>query len=206
MKAVALTALFLLTISTTGKLLLHPEPTTLCTFIVSKLTHIFSFNNNKLVLSCKVSSVDPQTYTTTDGLVVTNVAHIVTFTLTCSSGRSDQLTLFAEIPAIKQTVLVSLAPNGKSYQVSWTEEAAKATTGEKEIKIYDEEGLAALRKAQRKAEETGTSPSPVEPLTKLTVYHPGLYKGPLFQVQVLAVSALILVYYVAYNAKSKLVA
>lgn len=138
--------------------------------------------------------------------MVTSVAHIVTFSLNCASGRPDQLTLFAEIPAIKQTVLVSLAPNGKSYQVSWTEEPAKASTGEKEIKIYDEEGLAAVRKAQRKAEETGSSPSPVEPLTKLTVYHSGLYKGPLFQVQVLAVSVLIFVYYAAYTAKSKLVA
>lgn len=139
-------------------------------------------------------------------MVVTSVAHIVTFSLTCSSGRSDQLTLFAEIPAIKQTVLVTLAPNGKSYQVSWAEEVAKSSSGEKEIKIYDEEGLANLRKAQRKAEETGSSPTPVEPLTKLSIYHPGLYKGPLFQVQVLAVSVLILVYYSAYTAKSKLVA
>ena len=157
-------------------------------------------------VSCKVSSVDSQSYTTTDGLVVTSIAHIVTFSLNCASGRADQLTLYAEVPSIKQTVAVTLAANGKSYQVSWAEEISKASSGEKEIKVYDEEGYAALRKAQRKAEETGSAVAPVEPMTRLSVYHAGLYKGPIFQVQVLAVSALVFVYYAAYNAKSKLVA
>lgn len=175
--------------------------------MISRLTfHIFSSQSIHTAFSCKVSSVDSQSYTTTDGLVVTSIAHIVTFSLNCASGRSDQLTLYAEVPSIKQTVAVTLSPNGKSYQVSWAEEVNKASSGEKEIKVYDEEGYAALRKAQRKAEETGSAVAPVEPITKLTVYHPGLYKGPVMQVQVMAISALIFVYYSAYKEKCRLVA
>lgn len=154
--------------------------------------------------SCKVKDVQSTPYTTTDGYVITNVAYINTFTLACENSNSDRLALFAEIPFIGKTLPVIRSADGKRYQVSWAEDIARARSGEQLIKVYDEEGHSALRKAQRKADETKTSVEAVEPLFTLSISHPGTYKGPLVPIEFLAVAMALFVYYVAYSAKSKL--
>ena len=154
--------------------------------------------------SCRVKDVQSNSYTTTDGLVITNVAFINTFTVTCDSGRSDHLSLFAEVPSIGKSVPVVRSADGASYQVSWVEELKQASSGDRDVKVYDEEGYSALRKAQRRAEETRSTPETVNPILTLTINHGGTYRGPWINAEVIAIVAVLSVWYLAYSAKSKL--
>lgn len=153
--------------------------------------------------SCKVKDVQSSPYTTTDGLVISHVALITTFSLQCENkADAANLLLFAEVPAIKKTVPVTKSQDGKGYQVSWTEEVAKASSGDRTIRIFDEAGLAAVEKAQ----ESGAGSDSVQPLVTLTVNHRGTYRGPLIPMELIAVAAVASVWYSAYSAKSELVA
>ena len=152
--------------------------------------------------ACKVQDVQSTSYTTTDGLVISHVALIANFSLICEkSAASDNLLLYAEVPT-RKIVPVTRSLDGKSYQVSWTEEVAKASYGDRNVRIFDEAGLAAIAKAQ----ETGSSSDSVQPLLSLTVNHRGTYRGPLIPMELVAVLAVVLVWYTAYSAKLKLTA
>lgn len=87
-------------------------------------------------------------------------------------------------------------------QVSWTEDIKKVHSGNYEVKLYDEESYAAIRKAHRNNED----PSSVKPLAVVTVTNPGVYQGPWINSELLAVALAALVSYAAFSAKSKLLA
>nr|XP_053656115.1 uncharacterized protein LOC128704924 [Cherax quadricarinatus] len=91
---------------------------------------------------------------------------------------------------------------GLKYQVSWVEDAATAVSGERPIKLYDDQGYAALRKAQRGNEDTST----VQPIATINLYHPGAYRGPWVQSETMAIIAAIFVYYYALTQKTRLMA
>lgn len=149
-----------------------------------------------------MKDVQSDPYTTTDGLVISHVALITTFSLKCENkADADKLLLFAEIPSLKKTVPVTKSQDGLKYQVSWTEEVARASSGDRTIRIFDEAGLAAVEKAQ----ESGSTSESVEPLVTLTVNHRGTYRGPLIPMELIAVAAIASVWYSAYSAKSELV-
>ncbi|KAK7086484.1 SWI/SNF and RSC complex subunit Ssr4, partial [Halocaridina rubra] len=63
---------------------------------------------------------------------------------------------------------VARSVDGVKYQVSWVEDVATAGAGERPIKLYDEAGYAALRKAQRGNEDTAS----VQPIATINLYHP----------------------------------
>lgn len=136
-----------------------------------------------------MKDVQSDSYTTTDGLVISHVAFITTFNLVCESGSSDNLLLFADVPAIGRLAPVTRSQDGKKYQVSWTEELAKASYGDRTVRIFDESSL-----------KSGS------PITTLTVNHRGTYTGPLIPMEMIAVAAIVFVWYSAYNAKAKLTA
>lgn len=86
--------------------------------------------------------------------------------------------------------------------MSWTEDIKKAHSGDYSVKLYDEEGYSAIRKAYRNAED----PSSVKPLAVVVVNNPGVYVGPWINSEFLAVLLAALVSYTAFSAKSKLLA
>ncbi|RWS23673.1 signal sequence receptor delta-like protein [Leptotrombidium deliense] len=101
------------------------------------------------VQNCEIKDVKSQDYSTTDGLVVASNAYIITFDVKCKDVKSsDALTLFADIPALNKQLPVVKATTGDNYQISWTEELNKASSGSYEIRVYDEEGFALWRRAQ----------------------------------------------------------
>lgn len=144
--------------------------------------------------SCKV--LDQQTYTTTDGLVLTNVAYINQFKMSC--GGNNDASLYGEVDG--RLLPIVRSADGQTYEVSWNEELAKASSGEFKINVYDDEGLALLRKAQR----DGTSASGVKAVVQVTVQHPGTYSGPSIQTEVLASLGAIVLWYFAYSTKADL--
>ncbi|XP_008549397.1 translocon-associated protein subunit delta [Microplitis demolitor] len=148
---------------------------------------------------CEKPEVTSSAYVTQDATVLTNVAFTTQFTLKCSNGVKD-ISLYAECEG-KTLPAVRLSADNK-YQVSWTEEIKKVRSGDYEVKLYDEESYAAIRKAHRNNED----PSSVKPLAVVIVKNPGVYQGPWINSELLAVALAALVSYAAFSSKSKLLA
>uniref|UniRef100_A0A131Z408 Translocon-associated protein subunit delta n=1 Tax=Rhipicephalus appendiculatus TaxID=34631 RepID=A0A131Z408_RHIAP len=146
---------------------------------------------------CENPEVTPRVYTTTDGLVLANIAFIAEFHLRCKENVLN-IPLYADVRGKIVPVVKSTESN--DYQVSWTEELNKAQSGDYLIRVYDEEGYGALRKAQR----SGEGAQGVTPLFTINVHHPGTYRGPWVQSEFVAVLVAALLWYFAYSAKAKL--
>lgn len=88
------------------------------------------------------------------------------------------------------------------YQLSWTEEKATAKSGNRNVRLFDEEGFAQFKKAQRNGESTDK----IKPLATLQVRYKGSY-GSNFLINseffVLAIS--FFAAYVAFQNRMKLV-
>ncbi|XP_058060700.1 translocon-associated protein subunit delta [Anopheles bellator] len=149
--------------------------------------------------ACLNPDVKTNFYSTSDATIVSQIGFVTEFTLKCSNAGAEKLPLFAEVLG-KLAPVVRIGDN--KYQVSWNEEIKKASSGKYEIRLFDEESFAAVRKAQRAGEDT----SSVKPLTTLAVHFPGAYKGPWINSEILATGLVGFVAYVAFMTRSKLVA
>ncbi|XP_062890767.1 translocon-associated protein subunit delta isoform X2 [Mobula hypostoma] len=86
------------------------------------------------------------------------------------------------------------------YQVSWSAEHKLARSGTYEVKFFDEESYSALRKAQRNKEDY----TAMKPLFAVSVDHRGAWSGPWVATEVVAAAIGLLVYYLAFSAKSNI--
>merc|ERR1711872_76460 len=92
--------------------------------------------------TCEGAQVEAVGFTSEDATLVTKIAYIADFTLSCSNGAKD-VSLYAE--TFDGIVGVARSVDGVKYQVSWVEDVATAASGERPIKLFDEAGYAALR-------------------------------------------------------------
>ncbi|XP_015930150.1 translocon-associated protein subunit delta [Parasteatoda tepidariorum] len=146
---------------------------------------------------CKSPKVEQNTYTTTDGMVVSEVALISEISVSCTP-YVKELALYAEksgksVPAVK-------SPDNLKYQFSWTENAEQIFSGEHGVKVYDEEGYAAIRKAQRNSEDASSIPSAFF----LSLYHRGTYYGPMVSTEFIAAATSMVLWYIAFTQKANL--
>jgi len=149
-------------------------------------------------LSCTNPTVESvKSFTTQDATIVKQIAFITEFTLKCSNKASESTPLFAETEG-KLSPVARIGTD--KFQVSWTEETKKAHRGEYIVRLFDEEGFAAVRKAQR----SGADVSSIPALAEISVTHPGAFNGPYVNSEILAAGLSILVAYVALSTKSKL--
>ena len=88
------------------------------------------------------------------------------------------------------------------YQVSWVDDPARVSSGDYKVALYDDEGYALLRKAMRNGEDT----SSVTPLVTISLNFPGAYRGPWVNSEFIAAVLAVLVWYLAFSAKNKLLA
>jgi len=147
---------------------------------------------------CVNPSIQSDYYTATDATIVSRVAALSVFTVNCKN-NIDIPNLYVDINGKIVPAIKSVDVRNK-FQISWTEEPKKLASGTHTIKVYDEEGYAAVRKAQRSEEDISTVPH----LLVVEIYHSGTYNGPWFQSEFIAAIASILIWYWAYTAKSKL--
>lgn len=102
---------------------------------------------------------------------------------------------------ITKTFLTAVRVNDENvYQVSWIDDPKKAATGDYNVALYDDDGYSALRKASR----TGEDVSSIKPLVTIVINFPGAYQGPWVNSEFMAAFLSILVWYLAFSAKSKL--
>ncbi|XP_071439272.1 translocon-associated protein subunit delta [Hetaerina americana] len=167
---------------------------------VSVIFVAFSFTFGK---TCTNPEVSATAFTTQDATVLTSIAYVSEFTLQCSNGaEKDRLPLYAEVNGVTLPT-ARIGPEGYGrYQVSWTEEISSAHTGDVPVHLYDEDGYATLRKLLRNNEDTSNA----KPLVTIVVNHPGAYQGPWVNSEFMAVMLAALVWYLAFTAKSKLLA
>ncbi|EDW32524.1 GL10399 [Drosophila persimilis] len=142
--------------------------------------------------SCKATV---SSFSTQDATILTQLAHVAELTLQCSN--SAQPSLFAEFPCGK---VVPVAKVGDSkYQVSWVEDIKQGSSGNVQVRLFDEDGYANVRKAQR----DGDKVSSVKSLLDITVPTKSAYKGPWIKAELLAAFLVGGVAYFAFTTKSK---
>ncbi|XP_019872776.1 translocon-associated protein subunit delta [Aethina tumida] len=146
--------------------------------------------------TCKNVQVTSKSFTTQDVTIVTNVAYISEFSVQCGSGALNAL--YAEIEG-NVVPVSSVGPN--KYQVSWTEDPKTAKRGDRVVRLFDEDGYTALRKAIRAGEDV----SSVSELANVVINHPGAYSGPWLRGEVVATIISIVIAYFAIVSKSKVV-
>uniref|UniRef100_A0A8D2DH76 Translocon-associated protein subunit delta n=1 Tax=Sciurus vulgaris TaxID=55149 RepID=A0A8D2DH76_SCIVU len=83
-------------------------------------------------------------------------------------------------------------------QVSWSLDHKSAHAGTYEVRFFDEESYSLLRKAQRNNEDISIIP----PLFTVSVDHRGAWNGPWVSTEVLAAVIGLVIYYLAFSAKS----
>lgn len=150
--------------------------------------------------SCSNPVVKSSFFSTADATIVSQIAFVTEFTLKCSNAGAEKLPLFAEIGHGKLAPVVRVGDS--KYQVSWNEEIKKASSGKYNIRLFDEESFAAVRKAQRAGEDIQS----VKALTSVQVNFPGAYKGPWINSEILAAGVVAFVAYVAFSTRTKLLA
>ncbi|CAH1784988.1 unnamed protein product, partial [Owenia fusiformis] len=145
--------------------------------------------------TCLAPDVKSNIYTTTETAMSSQTVFIVEFSLACKN-KLKNVNVYADLNG--KTVPASRS--GDKYQVSFSDEHKKLSSGTYTVRFFDEEGYAALRKAQRGGDDT----SAVKPLFTQDVVHKGASSGQYVQSEFVATSAALLVFYFAWNARSNL--
>jgi translocon-associated protein subunit delta len=86
--------------------------------------------------------------------------------------------------------------------VSWTEDTKTASSGNRLVRIFDEETYGAARKALRAGEDL----SGVASFADVVINHPGAYNGPWLKSELLATLVSLVVTYFAISFKLKVTA
>ncbi|XP_045434649.1 translocon-associated protein subunit delta isoform X5 [Pipistrellus kuhlii] len=158
--------------------------------------------------ACMEPQITPSYYTTSDAVISTETVFIVEISLTCKN-RVQNMALYADVSG-KQFPVTRGQDVGR-YQVSWSLDHKNAHAGTYEVRFFDEESYSQLRKAQRNNEDI----SSIAPLFTVSVDHrvsglkrlawaweTGTWNGPWVSTEVLAAVIGIVIYYLAFNAKS----
>lgn len=133
-------------------------------------------------------------------MLANQIGFITEFKLKCKS-EINTIPLFAEVNGINGIFPVFRVKD--EYQFSWSEDKATAKTGNREVRLFDEEQFASYRKAQR----AGDSPS-VKPLATINVRYSGKFFGPnnlLVSTEFLILLSSIFVAYKAFQNRAKLI-
>jgi translocon-associated protein subunit delta len=88
--------------------------------------------------------------------------------------------------------------SGEKYQIGWSESHKTARTGQIKLRVFDEDGFSALKKAQRNNEDV----SKVKEIRVIDFYHQGTYSGPYVQSELLVTILFAAVYYWASKNRS----
>uniref|UniRef100_A0A3P9GZC4 Translocon-associated protein subunit delta n=2 Tax=Oryzias TaxID=8089 RepID=A0A3P9GZC4_ORYLA len=145
--------------------------------------------------SCTDPVITPSAYTTSDAVISSESVFIVELGLTCANG-AQTVTLYADVNG-RQFPVTRGQDVGK-YQVSWSLPHKQASSGTYQVKFFDEESYSSLRKAQRNNEDVNA----IQPLFSVNIDHRGAWNGPWVSTEVVAALIGILIYYLAFTAKS----
>jgi len=148
--------------------------------------------------TCLAPQVKSNVYSTSEAVVSSETVFIVEFSLACKNGLVG-INLYADIGG---RVLPATKTQTNTYQVSVSDEHKKLPAGTYDLRFFDEEGYAALKKAQR----SGDSTDSLKPLFTISVNHKGIWTGPVVQTEFVAALGAMAVWWLAYTTRGKLLA
>ncbi|XP_003370296.1 putative translocon-associated protein subunit delta [Trichinella spiralis] len=108
-------------------------------------------------------------YSTTDSFFNAKTAIVIEFSVNCDQPVKEY-PLYWEYEG--DVHLAAQLPTGLHYQITFVNDHKKIGRGQYDIRIFDEEGFAALRKAMRAKVDTNDA---VKPLFTVSYYHPKVY-------------------------------
>jgi len=164
-----------------------------CFLIVSLLSLVSLISGE----TCTVPQVKSHVYTTSEAQMSSETVVIVELSLTCKNGLTG-LNLYADFNG--RTFPASRLIDSDKYQVSFVDEHKKLAGGSYTVRFFDEELYTDLRKAQRSGEDM----SAVKSLFDVQFRHQGASHGPWIQTEHIATGLIAVVWYLAYNTKSRL--
>jgi len=164
-----------------------------CFLIVSLLSLVSLISGE----TCTVPQVKSRVYTTSEAQMSSETVVIVELSLTCKNGLTG-LNLYADFNG--RTFPASRLIDSDKYQVSFVDEHKKLAGGSYTVRFFDEELYTDLRKAQRSGEDM----SAVKSLFDVQFRHQGASHGPWIQTEHIATGLIAVVWYLAYNTKSRL--
>lgn len=164
--------------------------------------------------SCINPEITSETFTTQDATIVTNIAYVSEFQVKCKTGAATNL--YADIEG--NIVPVSIVGQGvyqvclllmlvafetifTGFQISWTEDTKVSSRGDKVVRLFDEDGVALIRKALREGDDISSVPA----LGSVVINYPGAFNGPWLKSEFLAALSSLIIAYVAITSRSKLV-
>merc|ERR1711884_228006 len=106
---------------------------------------------------CQNPKVQASSYTPSAAQVLTHIAFVAEFSLSCSNGASN-VALYADLNGALVPVVRSQDAGGR-YQISWTTEVKHAKTGDHEVNLYDEEGYTAAKRTLVRTRGPGSTRS-----------------------------------------------
>jgi len=147
--------------------------------------------------TCQAPQVKSHVYTTTEAQMSSDTVVIIELSLSCKNGLTG-LNLYADFNG--RTYPASRLLDSDHYQVSFVDEHTKLPGGSYTVKFFDEELYTDLRKAQRSGEDL----TAVKSLFDVQFRHQGASHGPWIQTEHIATGLIALVWYLAYNTRSRL--
>jgi hypothetical protein len=126
-------------------------------------------------------------------VIAQQIGYVTVFSLNCQS-QINSIPLFAEVNGQIHPVFRVK----EDYQFSWTEDKKKS--GNREVKLFDEEQYAQWRKQQR----AGETPS-VKPLATVQVKYNSSFAVPFVSSEMIVLGLSFFAAYVAFQNRLKLV-
>ncbi|MFH4980949.1 hypothetical protein AB6A40_007658 [Gnathostoma spinigerum] len=147
--------------------------------------------------TCESPKFSSTTFSTTDAFFHFSTTYIIEFTLQCAKNVKD-MAVYAVVNG--KVYQAAVSEETSKYQVSWQLDHAASFAQTMSVQIFDEDGFAAYRKAERSENNT----QKVKPLFTIELKHPGVSKN--FPVASETVVTLLIFtgLYFAYSYKSQL--
>ena len=156
---------------------------------------------------CLSPVVTHTSYTSSEAATATETVFIVSFDVTCKNEGAAKPNLYAVLASAEgqaRSAVKSAAKSGAGYQISFSGTHEDLPKGAYGVRLYDEDGFAALKKAQRQEGAEEAAEAAVEPLAQLALEHGGVWKGELIRGETVALTLAFVCFYLAHSAKSGL--
>ncbi|XP_065829347.1 translocon-associated protein subunit delta-like [Oscarella lobularis] len=158
-----------------------------------------ALSNGQSAQQCPNAKAQFSTYSTTELIMSSDTVFVADFEVACGTG-GDPKALFLHADVSGDHIPVVRASETK-FQVSWSAPHTEAKAGIYPVRIYDEEGYAALRKAIR----SGQSADSVKPVFRVDINHKGAARpGFIVQTEFIALVTFLLIWWYANSMKGRM--
>lgn len=147
--------------------------------------------------SCESPKYSSTTFSTVDAFFHYSTTYIVEFSLQCANNVKDMAVYGIVNGKVYQA---AVSEETSKHQISWQLEHEQSGAQTFDVHIYDEDGFAGYRKAER----SNSDPKKVIPLFTVQLKHPGATKASPVASETIVTAMAVGVLYVGYRYKSQL--